>query len=112
MGVDPLDRSQKAKLIDQLNNTLQSAELVVVTRQGGLTVAEVTDLRRQIRAAGAGFKVAKNRLTRRALDGTKFGGISSLLKGPTVGGRHWMARPCIKRDERPAPSSSTTCAGN
>jgi len=84
MGVDPLDRSQKAKLIDQLNKTLQAAELVVVTRQGGLTVAEITDLRRQIRAAGAGFKVAKNRLTRRALDGTKFGGISSLLKGPTA----------------------------
>jgi large subunit ribosomal protein L10 len=84
MGEHPLDRSQKAKLIDQLNKTLQSAELVVVTKQGGLTVAEITDLRRQMRAAGAGFKVAKNRLTRRALDGTKFGGISPLLKGPTA----------------------------
>ena len=79
-----MDRSQKAELITTLNTTLKSAELVIVTQQAGLTVAEITDLRRQIRAAGAGFKVAKNRLTRRALDGTKFGGISSLLKGPTA----------------------------
>jgi len=84
MGEHPLDRSQKAKLIDQLNKTFQASELVIVTKQGGLTVAEITDLRRQMRAAGAGFKIAKNRLTRRALDGTKFGSISPLLKGPTA----------------------------
>ena len=67
-----MDRSQKAELITTLNTTLKSAELVIVTQQAGLTVAEITDLRRQMRAAGAGFKVAKNRLTRRALEGTRF----------------------------------------
>jgi len=79
-----VDRSQKAELITTLNKTLKSAELVVVTQQAGLTVAEITDLRRQMRAAGAGFKVAKNRLTRRALEGTPFQGISDLFKGPTA----------------------------
>ena len=79
-----MDRSQKAKLVESLHKTLADSTLVVVTKQAGLTVAEITDLRRQMRAAGAGFKVAKNRLTRRALDGTKFGGISALLKGPTA----------------------------
>jgi len=79
-----VDRSQKEKLIATLNDTFKQVELVVVTKQAGLTVAEVTDLRRQMRAAGAGFKVAKNRLTKRALDGTRFQGISDMLKGPTA----------------------------
>jgi large subunit ribosomal protein L10 len=79
-----VDRAHKEKLVATLNDTFKQSELVIVTRQGGLTVAEVTDLRRQMRAAGAGFKVAKNRLTKRALDGTRFQGLSGLLKGPTA----------------------------
>jgi large subunit ribosomal protein L10 len=58
--------------------------MVVVTRPLGLTVAEATDLRRRMRAAGATFKVAKNRLATLALDGTRFDGIAPLLKGPTA----------------------------
>ena len=58
--------------------------MVVVTRPMGLTVAEATDLRRRMRAAGATFKVAKNRLATLALDGTRFDGIAPLLKGPTA----------------------------
>ena len=58
--------------------------MVVVTRPLGLTVAEATDLRRRMRAAGATFKVAKNRLTHLALAGTPFDGISPMLKGPTA----------------------------
>ena len=79
-----MDRSQKADLIATLNKTFTSTELVVVTQQSGMTVAEVTDLRRQMRQAGAGFKVAKNRLARRALEGTRFQGISDMFKGPTA----------------------------
>ena len=79
-----MDRSHKEKLVASLNDTFKQAELVIVTQQGGLMVAQVTDLRRQMRAAGAGFKVAKNRLTKRALEGTRFQGLSGLLKGPTA----------------------------
>ena len=79
-----MDRSEKQKLIATLHETLKKAELVVVTQQSGLTVAEVTNLRRQMRQAGAGYRVAKNRLARRALEGTKFEGLSPLLKGPTA----------------------------
>src|SRR5438876_903709 len=57
---------------------------MVVTRQSGLTVQEVTDLRRKVRAAGASYKVAKNRLTLRALEGTPFTALGSLFKGPTA----------------------------
>jgi large subunit ribosomal protein L10 len=79
-----VDRSQKEKLVASLNANLKDAALVVVTQQAGLTVAEVTDLRRQMRAAGASFKVSKNRLTRRALEGTAFQKLSPMFKGPTA----------------------------
>jgi large subunit ribosomal protein L10 len=79
-----VDRSQKADLIATLNKTFQTAELVVVTQQTGLTVAEITDLRRQMRAAGAGMKVAKNRLAKRALEGTRYQGLADMFKGPTA----------------------------
>jgi large subunit ribosomal protein L10 len=71
-------------MVAGLNKTFQEVTLVVVTHQTGLTVAEVTDLRRRIRTAGASFKVSKNRLTRLALEGTKFQALQSLLTGPTA----------------------------
>jgi large subunit ribosomal protein L10 len=57
---------------------------VIVTQNKGMTVAEVTSLRKRMRGAGATFKVAKNRLATLALDGTRFDGIAPLLKGPTA----------------------------
>jgi large subunit ribosomal protein L10 len=79
-----VDRSQKEATIAALNLELQSAALVVVTKQSGMTVAEVTDLRRKMRAAGASFKVTKNRLARIALKGTQFEKTEDLFKGPTA----------------------------
>jgi large subunit ribosomal protein L10 len=71
-------------MVAGLNKNFQEVTLVVVTHQTGLTVAEATDLRRRIRTAGASFKVSKNRLTRLALEGTKFQALQSLLTGPTA----------------------------
>ncbi len=79
-----MDRTQKAKLVDTLHDALSDTVCVVVTHQNGMTVEEVTQLRRQMRAVGAGFKVTKNRLARRALAGTKFEQLSPLFKGPTA----------------------------
>jgi len=79
-----LDRTEKREFVASLATVFAETSMVVVTRNAGLTVAEVTDLRRKMRAAGANYKVAKNRLTALALDGTKFNGISPLLKGPTA----------------------------
>ncbi len=79
-----MNRSEKADAIAELNQTFKDASLVVVTRQSGLTVQEVTDLRRKVRAAGASYKVAKNRLTLRALEGTAFKALGPLFKGPTA----------------------------
>src|SRR3546814_17000476 len=55
-----------------------------MVRNLGLTVAQSTVLRQQMRDAGASFKVAKNRLARIALDGTPYTGIGDLLTGPTA----------------------------
>ncbi|HEY5337018.1 MAG TPA: 50S ribosomal protein L10 [Rhizomicrobium sp.] len=79
-----MDRTEKREFISSLAAVFAETSMVVVTRNKGLTVSEVTDLRRRMRAAGANFKVAKNRLTLLALDGTKFDGLKPLLTGPTA----------------------------
>lgn len=79
-----VDRTQKEQLVASLNRTLSGANLVVVTHYSGMTVSEMGDLRAKMRAAGAELKVTKNRLTRRALDGTKFKNIEALFTGPTA----------------------------
>lgn len=79
-----MNRSEKTELIATLNKGFANVNLLVVTRQSGLTVAEVSDLRRKVRAAGASYKVSKNRLTRLALEGTAFKDIGSFLTGPTA----------------------------
>ncbi len=79
-----MNRSQKEQTVAALHQTFQDTTLVVVTHQSGLTVGESTDLRRRMRDAGASFKVTKNRLTLRALEGTRFSGLASLFTGPTA----------------------------
>ena len=81
-----MNRNEKAELIQTLQSTLSEAAAVVVTHQTGLTVAESSDLRGRMREAGAGFKVTKNRLTKIALQGTKYEDISDLFTGPTAMG--------------------------
>ena len=79
-----VNRSEKAEAIAELNQIFKDASLMVVTRQSGLTVQEVTDLRRKVRAAGASYKVAKNRLTLRALEGTGFKALGPMFTGATA----------------------------
>ena len=79
-----MDRTQKTEWVGSLQGTLGEVGLVVVTHYSGLTVAEMTDLRGKMRAAGANFKVTKNRLTKLALVGTEFESIADLFVGPTA----------------------------
>ena len=79
-----MDRAQKEAKIAEMHQSFQGAEIMVVTHQTGLSVAESTDLRRQMRAAGATFRVTKNRLARIALKGTKFENLDGLFTGPTA----------------------------
>lgn len=79
-----MDRTQKQALVGTLQSDFSGATCIIVTHQSGMSVAEATELRRQMRAAGAGFKVTKNRLAKRALEGTEFAGLAPLFTGPTA----------------------------
>jgi len=79
-----VDRTQKQQLVEALQQDLADIVCMVVTHQSGLNVAEVTQLRRQVRGAGASFRVTKNRLARRALTGTAFEPLAPLFTGPTA----------------------------
>lgn len=79
-----MDRAQKQQLADSLHQDFADTVCVVVTHQSGMTVAEVTQLRRQMIGAGARYRVTKNRLAKRALEGTAFTGLEPFFTGPTA----------------------------
>jgi large subunit ribosomal protein L10 len=78
-----VEKAKKAEVVEELKGVFAESGSVVVAHYKGLTVAQLGDLRTRMRAAGASFKVAKNRLAVRALQGTPIEGISHLFKGPT-----------------------------
>lgn len=79
-----MDRSEKEQLVSSLRQGLAESSLVIVTQQKGLTVAEVSDLRRKMREVDAQYKVAKNTLARLAVAGTQNEGLDGMLSGPTA----------------------------
>ncbi len=79
-----MDRAAKKELVGTLSEVFDASSVVVVAHYSGLTVAQMQKLRKEMTAAGATVKVAKNRLAKIALDGKDVSSIASLLKGPTV----------------------------
>ena len=79
-----MDRAEKSELVTSLNQVFKDTGTVVVAHYAGLSVAEMTAFRAKMREAGAGVKVAKNRLAKLALKGTDAESIADLFKGPTV----------------------------
>jgi len=77
-------REQKQQLITEYADVFKKANLVVVALNKGLSMPETTALRNAVRADGAGYKVAKNRLAKLALVGTPCEPLKDLLKGPTA----------------------------
>ena len=78
-----MEKAKKAEVVESLSGLFADAGSVVVAHYTGMTVAEMGDLRARMGAAGASFKVAKNRLAMRALKGTAAEPIAHLFKGPT-----------------------------
>lgn len=78
-----MKREEKQELIAQLKKVFSESGLVVVTLNKGMTVAEVSDLRNNVRKDGAKYRVAKNRLAKLALEGTPCADMADLLVGPT-----------------------------
>jgi large subunit ribosomal protein L10 len=79
-----VDRAQKQRVVEGLQQDLAGTSCVVVAHQSGLSVTEVTLLRQQVRNAGASLRVTKNRLAKRALVGTPFEQLTPLFTGPTA----------------------------
>ena len=75
-----MDRAEKSQLVDDAWAVFKDTGVVVVAHYAGLTVAEMTSLRAQMREAGAGVQVAKNRLVKLALKGTDVEHVSDLSK--------------------------------
>ena len=79
-----MERLKKEEIVEALHGIFESTNLVVVTQFSGLSVAEASDLRRQMRAAGATFRVTKNRLAKRAVEGTSFAPLADLFTGSSA----------------------------
>lgn len=75
---------EKKKIVQDIAEKLKNSKTTILTDYRGLNVAQVTELRKQLREAGVEFKVLKNTMTRRA---TEVAGVSELdqhLTGPTA----------------------------
>ncbi len=79
-----LNLEQKKAVVAEVAEAAKSAHSAVAAEYRGLTVEEMTDLRRQARAGGVVLKVAKNTLVRRAVEGTEFECLQNGLTGPLL----------------------------
>jgi large subunit ribosomal protein L10 len=79
-----VDRAEKQELVSTLHEVFKNTSVVVVAHYSGLSVSEMTALRKPHARAGASLKVAKNRLAKLALEGTEIAHMADLMKGPTV----------------------------
>ncbi len=77
-------RAQKEQVVHELGQIFDSSGVVVVAHYEGMTVAQMQDLRAQMREAGGSVRVAKNRLAKIALDGRPCASIADYLTGMTV----------------------------
>lgn len=74
----------KQPIIDAISADVADAKSVVLVDYRGLTVAEDTQLRKELREAGIVYKVYKNTMMRRAFEGTDFAGLDPFLEGPSA----------------------------
>ncbi|WP_242333913.1 50S ribosomal protein L10 [Limosilactobacillus urinaemulieris] len=76
--------AKKAEIVKKTVELLNNAESAIVVDYRGLTVAEVTDLRKQLRDAGVKMSVIKNKILDRAVEGTDYEDLKSTFVGPTA----------------------------
>ena len=76
--------AKKAEVVKQTADLINAAQSAIVVDYRGLTVAEVTDLRKQLRDAGVKMSVIKNKILDRAVEGTDYEDLRSTFVGPTA----------------------------
>ena len=80
----PVTRTEKEAERQQLESTFKRSDSAVIVDYKGLNVPQVTELRRQLRAAKAGYRVVKNTIARRALKGTSLEVLEQHFEGMTA----------------------------
>jgi large subunit ribosomal protein L10 len=77
-------RADKEQELQELTSAFESADTAILVDYRGLNVPQVTELRRQIRAARGKYKVVKNTLARRASKGTRLAALEAHFEGTTA----------------------------
>lgn len=75
---------QKKQMVNEIADKFKNSASTIVVDYRGLSVGEVTELRKQLREAGVEFKVYKNTLTRRAAEAAEITGLNDSLTGPNA----------------------------
>ena len=76
--------AKKREKVNELAQEIKEAKVVLLTDYRGITVTDVTKLRKDLREADAEYKVIKNNIIRRALDANGESGLDEVLEGPTA----------------------------
>ena len=79
-----MNKEKKKIYISEMKNFFTTKDSVLVTHYQGLTVKQLDGLKSEMRKHGILFKVTKNRITKLALEGTKFKKLGNLFSGPTA----------------------------
>jgi|TARA_B110000263_G_C15250801_1_gene483988 large subunit ribosomal protein L10 len=79
-----ISKNKKKIYIEEMKNFFSKTSSVFVTHYQGLTVKQLDELKSEMRKHGVLFKVTKNRITKLALEGTKFKKLENLFSGPTA----------------------------
>ena len=74
----------KQPIVDEIKSVIDGAQSVVAVKYLGINVDQDTKLRKELRENGVTYKVYKNTLIKRAIDGTEFAGLEPELEGPTA----------------------------
>jgi large subunit ribosomal protein L10 len=77
-------RADKEQELQDLSSAFKAADTAILVDYKGLNVPQVTELRRQLRAARGGYRVVKNTLAKRAVPGTKLASLESHFEGTTA----------------------------
>jgi large subunit ribosomal protein L10 len=79
-----VDRANKEKIVSSLSKAFDESNFLIVTQNEGLTVQEMSSLRRNLRESNTSFRVAKNSLAKIAANDTDAALLEELFKGPTA----------------------------
>ena len=79
-----MNKEQKKNYIEEMTSKFENSKAVMVTHYQGLTMTQLDELRAKMREHGIIFKITKNRITKLALEGSKFKKLENLFTGPTA----------------------------